>query len=86
MERGQTVLGRLLEQPLLSGSGLRNAYARLPIIGPDKQWHMIWMWRDTPHCETCHDLSYARSPDMINWFTYRATVPAADNPRTRRHC
>lgn len=61
---------RLLEQPLLSGSGLRNAYARLPIIGPDRHWHMIWMWRDTPHCETCHDLSYARSPDMINWFTH----------------
>ncbi|WP_312686998.1 BNR repeat-containing protein [Kosakonia sp.] len=62
---------RLLESPLLSGNGLRNAYARLPLFGPDNQWHMIWMWRDTPHCETCHDLSYARSPDMIHWFTQR---------------
>jgi hypothetical protein len=60
---------RLLEQPLLSGEGLRNAYARLPVFGPDKQWHMIWMWRDTPHCETCHHLSYACSPDLLHWFT-----------------
>lgn len=61
---------RLLEQPLLSGMGLMNAYALLPQWGPDNQWHMIWMWRDTPHCETCHDLSYACSPDLINWFTH----------------
>ncbi|WP_455816858.1 BNR repeat-containing protein [Pseudomonas cerasi] len=58
---------RLLEQPLLSGNGLRNAYARLPVAGPDGHWHMIWMWRETPHCETNHSLSYARSPDLINW-------------------
>ncbi len=61
---------RLLEQPLLSGQGLRNAYARLPVFGPDDQWHMIWMWRDTPHCETNHHLSYARSPDLLNWYRH----------------
>lgn len=64
---------RLLDLPLLSGGGECNAYARLPVFGPDKQWHMIWMWRDTPHCETCHDLSYARSPDLLHWFTYEGT-------------
>ncbi|QGU88756.1 BNR repeat-containing protein [Erwinia sorbitola] len=58
---------RLLEQPLLSGHGLRNAYARLPVAGPDGMWHMIWMWRETPHCETNHSLSYARSADLLNW-------------------
>ena len=61
---------RLLEQPLLSGNGQMNAYSRLPVLGPDNLWHMIWMWRDTPHCETCHDLSYARSPDLLHWFTH----------------
>lgn len=69
---------RLQEKALLSGEGLRNAYARLPVFGPDNQWHMIWMWRDTPHCETCHDLSYARSPDLLKWYShdgYRLPVP-----------
>ncbi|EKY3917430.1 BNR repeat-containing protein [Enterobacter hormaechei] len=61
---------RLLDKPLLSGMGKMNAYARLPVFGPDNLWHMIWMWRDTPHCETCHDLSYARSPDLLRWFTH----------------
>lgn len=69
---------RLLEQPLLSGNGLRNAYARLPVFGPDDQWHMIWMWRNTPHCETNHQLCYARSPDLLHWYRYdgcRLTLP-----------
>ena len=69
---------RLQDNSLLSGEGLRNAYARLPVFGPDNQWHMIWMWRDTPHCETCHDLSYARSPDLLKWYShdgYRLPVP-----------
>lgn len=60
---------RLLEQPLLSGGGERNAYARLPVWGPDDQWHMIWMWRETPHCETNNNLSYARSPDLLHWYS-----------------
>lgn len=61
---------RLLDTPLLSGEGQMNAYAQLPVFGPDNMWHMIWMWRDTPHCETCHDLSYARSPDLLHWFSH----------------
>ena len=28
---------------------------------------MSWVWRDTPACETCHDLSYIRSRDMKHW-------------------
>lgn len=77
-DEGENKWIRLQENPLLSGEGLRNAYARLPIFGPDNQWHMIWMWRDTPHCETCHDLSYARSPDLLKWYShdgYRLPVP-----------
>jgi hypothetical protein len=25
------------------------------------------VWRDTPACETCHDISYIRSRDMVHW-------------------
>jgi hypothetical protein len=44
-----------------------SAYARGPELGPDGYYHLSWLWRDTPHCETNHDLSYARSKDLINW-------------------
>ncbi len=58
---------RLLDTPLLNGENARNGYARLPTAGPDGFWHMIWMWRDTPHCETNNNLSYARSRDLVHW-------------------
>jgi hypothetical protein len=58
---------RLVGQSVLEGEGKRNAYAQLPLLGPDDRWHMIWMWRDTWDCETNHDLSYARSTDLIHW-------------------
>jgi hypothetical protein len=60
---------RLLETPLLDGQGRMNAYARAPQLGPDGAYHMVWMWRDTPDCATNHDLSYARSPDLLRWET-----------------
>lgn len=28
---------------------------------------MVWMWRETPHCETNNNLSYARSRDLRHW-------------------
>jgi hypothetical protein len=46
-----------------------NAYARMPEKGPDGVYHMVWMWRDTPDCATNHDLSYARSEDLVHWET-----------------
>ncbi|MDR3439142.1 BNR repeat-containing protein [Telmatospirillum sp.] len=58
---------RLMDAPLLNGQGERNGYARLPIAGPDGYWHMVWVWRESPHCETCNNLSYARSRDLIHW-------------------
>lgn len=58
---------RLLDTPLLNGEGQRNGYARQPVCGPDGNWHMVWMWRETPHCETNNNLSYARSPDLQRW-------------------
>lgn len=60
---------RLTDQPLFDGLGLMSAYARGPVLGPDKVFHLTWLWRDTPGCETNHDLSYARSRDLIHWET-----------------
>jgi len=64
---------RLLERPLIDGEGLMNGYSVGPVKGPDGWFHMSWIWRDTPDAETNHDLSYAKSPDMINWFTANET-------------
>jgi hypothetical protein len=37
------------------------------VLGKDGFYHMTWVWRDTPACETCHDISYIRSRDMVHW-------------------
>jgi len=60
---------RLLEAPLTDGKGLMNAYIVGPVRGPDGHFHVCWVWRDTPDCCTNHDLSYARSKDMVHWET-----------------
>lgn len=60
---------RFLDQPLTAGEGKRNAYAHGPKRGPDGFFHLCWVWRDTPDCATNHDLSYARSRDLIHWET-----------------
>jgi len=60
---------RLLETPLFEGEGKRNAYPHGPVLGPDKRFHVVWVWRDTPDCATNHHLSYARSKDLIHWET-----------------
>jgi len=58
---------RLLDTPLLSGGGEMNAYPTGPIRGPDGEYHLAWVWRDTPDAATNHDPSYARSPDLVSW-------------------
>ncbi len=58
---------RLLDTPLFEGEGKRNAYPGGPVVGPDKRFHVFWVWRDTPDCATNNNLSYARSPDLIHW-------------------
>ncbi|MCD6304492.1 MAG: BNR repeat-containing protein, partial [Planctomycetes bacterium] len=60
---------RLLDTPLTAGRGKMNAYLRGPVAGPDGWWHVCWVWRDTPDCKTNHDLSYARSRDLVHWRT-----------------
>jgi hypothetical protein len=58
---------RLLDQPLTDGLGEMNAYCSVPARGPDGRFHMVWVWRDTPDCASNHDLSYARSEDLVRW-------------------
>jgi hypothetical protein len=58
---------RLLDSPLLDGQGQRNAYPEGPVLGPDGYFHLVWVWRDTPDASTNHDLSYARTRDLVHW-------------------
>lgn len=57
----------LLATPLVDGEGQRNAYFVGPTLGPDGRFHLAWVWRETPDAETNHDLSYARSRDLVHW-------------------
>lgn len=57
----------LLRTPLTDGQGRRNAYFVGPVLGPDKAFHIAWVWRETPDASTNHDLSYARSRDLVHW-------------------
>ncbi|NUM54667.1 MAG: BNR-4 repeat-containing protein [Candidatus Hydrogenedentes bacterium] len=58
---------RLMDTPLTDGERQRNAYFVGPVTGPDGYYHVCWVWRDTPDCTTNHDLSYARSKDLVHW-------------------
>ncbi|CAF2459612.1 unnamed protein product [Rotaria sp. Silwood2] len=59
----------LLDKPLTDGEGKRNAYFDGPIKGPDGYFHLVWVWRESPDASTNHDLSYARSKDLVSWET-----------------
>lgn len=59
----------LTDQPLFFGGKKMNAYPLNPVKGPDGWYHQVWVWRDTPMAETNHDLSYARSRDLVRWET-----------------
>lgn len=58
---------RLMDKPIFDGQKLMNAYPSGPVKGSDGFYHLIWVWRDTPDCATNHDLTYARSKDLIHW-------------------
>jgi hypothetical protein len=67
-----SVWRRLLDVPLTDGTTpvagqTAYAYSRGPLLGPDGYYHMVWVWRDTPDCETNHSLCYARSRDLVHW-------------------
>lgn len=58
-----------LSTPLLDGEGLRNAYPddQGPVLGPDGNYHMVWVWRDSGTAESSNTPSYARSADLLHW-------------------
>jgi hypothetical protein len=60
---------RLLSVPLMDGQGKANAYMDGPDLGPDGYYHVSWVWRNTYDASTCHDLSYMRSRDLMQWET-----------------
>ena len=68
-DTGTKTWRKLLDKPLTDGRGKMNAYMIGPSLGPDGYFHMTWVWRDTPDCATNHDLSYARSKDLVHWET-----------------
>jgi hypothetical protein len=54
---------------LLDGEGQRGVYPVGPVLGPDGYAHMAFVWRETSRASSNHDLSYARSKDLVNWET-----------------
>ncbi len=65
---------RLLDEPLFTGEGQRNAYFHGPVRDAAGVFHLCWVWRDTPDCATNHDLCYARSRDLVHWETSDGTA------------
>ena len=58
---------RMLQDGLVDGEGLRNAYWQLCV---DKAGtiHLSWVWRETGDVATNHDLCYAKSTDGgVTW-------------------
>jgi hypothetical protein len=47
---------------LIDGEGRRNAYWQF-CTDPKGNFHLSWVWRETPDVATNHDLCYARSED-----------------------
>jgi hypothetical protein len=60
---------RLTAAPLFHGGRARNAYPISLVLGPDGWYHQVWVWRESPWCETNHEISYMRSRDLIHWET-----------------
>jgi hypothetical protein len=67
-DTGSKSWSRLLDTPLTNGQGLMNAYISSPELRSDNWYHTYWVWRDTPDCQTNHDLSYMKSPDLQQWY------------------
>jgi BNR repeat-containing family member len=75
----------LLSTPLTDGEGLRNAYEEGPVRGPDGDYHMALVWRDTADAGSSSMPSYLRSSDLVHWrdsagdpITLPATYATAD--------
>jgi BNR repeat-containing family member len=60
---------RALSTPLFNGESERNAYPSEFFIGKDGFFHLVWVWRESPDCETNHTPSYAKTKDFLTWYT-----------------
>ncbi len=60
---------RLLAEALCDGLHEMNAYMHGPVVGPDNWYYLCWVWRDDPAADSNHDLSFMKSPDLLNWFS-----------------
>jgi len=69
----QKAWSHLHKTVLLDGEDIRGVYPLGPVTGPDGYAHMTFTWRETPIASSNHDLSYARSRDLVNWETYDGT-------------
>ena len=58
---------RLFDQPLFDGQGKMSAYSMGPVQDATGIYHLTWVWRDSPDAGTNHDVSYARSRDLVHW-------------------
>jgi hypothetical protein len=63
----------LTDEPLFQGGLARNAYPLEPVFGPDGWYHQVWVWRDSSMADSNHDISYARSRDLVHWESANGT-------------
>ncbi|GHB70649.1 BNR repeat-containing protein [Persicitalea jodogahamensis] len=59
----------LFDTPFFDGEEEASAYMSLPTLGPDDYFYIVWMWRQTPTANTCHNISLVRSRDLLSWET-----------------
>lgn len=62
---------RWIDKPLFASASAGpsvSAYSTGFIKGPDNQFHVAWVWRDTPAVETNFNVNYVRSPDLKTWY------------------
>ena len=59
----------LFDTPFFDGEEEASAYMSTPTLGPDGYFYIVWMWRQTPVANTCHNLSCIRSQDLLSWET-----------------
>lgn len=59
----------LYDTTILDGQGFRGVYPKGPVLGPDGYFHLAFIWRETSRASSNHDLSYARSKDLVVWET-----------------
>ena len=57
----------LVDRPLMTGHMKMNGYFSSPQAGPDGRFHIQGVWREYADAEANHDLSYARTEDLLHW-------------------